>query len=160
MRTRLAQAAVFVTVFCLFLGYCRWWKARSPEAEGEALRNVNFDAFVVSGAGDGTFNGLYASRPREDPYCFIKDDPRRYLWCDAEGWHLTTTPGVPGDGYVMAWQEPTEEAWSADGAPAPAPLLRVVPAPAEATEADTEVTPSPPGSYPAHPADNRATSPG
>lgn len=125
MRSRVAHVAVFVCVFCLFLGYCEWWKLR-PEVMEEVRAHSPPDAsaFVVEGAADETFNGIYIPIELHDcTPCFMKEVPRRFLWRSKDGWHLSTEPMKIADGYRIGPDVPITAEWSADGADEPAPIV-------------------------------------
>ncbi|MGI5816977.1 MAG: hypothetical protein ACOX9R_02650 [Armatimonadota bacterium] len=158
MRSRLAHAAVFIGAFCLFLGYCEWWKdQRGPEVNSQSP--PDFAALTVAGAADESFNGVYVPIPSHDAMpCFMKEAPRRFLWRSAFRWHLSTELGMISEGYMSEYDAPLTGPWLPDGAPEPCPTIE---APSDLA-AGGRVTPpvSPPGSYSARRGGSRAMSQG
>ena len=127
MRSRVAHVAVFVCVFCLFLGYCEWWKSQSGP---DVVENVHAysppdaSAYLVQGAADETFNGVYVPMSSHDGVpCFMKEAPRRFLWRSGNGWHLSTEPLRLADGYRTAPGAPVSTEWIAEGGDEPAPTV-------------------------------------
>ncbi|MFW5867032.1 MAG: hypothetical protein ACOCX2_04405, partial [Armatimonadota bacterium] len=141
MRSRFAHAAVFIGVFCLFLGYCEWWKSR-PEMlpEMNAWAPPHHGAYVVEGAADETFNGVYLPMPsHEEVPCFIKQGPPRFLWRSPSRWHLSTEPAMIADGYMSEIEGSASSEWVPDGAPGPAPSVSRLP---EFAESQTPLLPA------------------
>ncbi len=128
MRSRVAQFAVFVGVFCLFVGYCRWWNARQdPVTRVNAQSPPDCGAYTVMGAPDETFNGVYVPLvPHDGHPCYGKEAPRRFLWQSETRWHLSTKPGVMADGYMTKVDAPVVGEWVADGSIAPGPTVAKV----------------------------------
>lgn len=128
MRGRIAQVAVFVGVFCLFRGYCEWWKSRQdPIVEVNAHSPPDCGALAVTGAADETFNGVYVPlAPYRGHPCFGKEAPRRFLWQDKARWHLSTEPGIPADGYVSEAGAALTCRWESDGAVTPGPRVSAI----------------------------------
>jgi len=161
MRGRLAHAAVFICVFCLFFGYCEWWKSR-PEVMPEVNAFVPPDsgAYFVEGAGDETFNGAYIPMPCPDEVpCFVKQAPTRYLWRSPNRWHLSTEPAIMADGYMCEAEASISSEWVVDGACGPPPRVSRIP---EFAESQTQLRPAASlrESDPESPVDSLATSPG
>lgn len=128
MRSRLAQAVVFVCVFCLVMGYCKWWNARQgPGPRVNAQSPPDCGAYAVMGAPDESFNGVYVPLGAHDGRpCYCKEAPRRFLWRSETGWHLSTEPGMLADGYMCEAGAPPTGEWVADGAAAPGPTIAQV----------------------------------
>ncbi|MFP4249583.1 MAG: hypothetical protein ACLFU7_07975 [Armatimonadota bacterium] len=129
MRSRFAHVAVFIGVFCLFYGYCEWWKSR-PQAVALAIGQTSpgRGAYLVEGAADETFNGAYvpAAQHHGRQY-FMKQEPRRFLWRSDTRWHLSTEPGMLADGYMCEPGRSPCAQWQMDGSPEPAPRVSSIP---------------------------------
>ncbi|MFO8078891.1 MAG: hypothetical protein R6V07_01175 [Armatimonadota bacterium] len=165
MRSRFAHAAVFIGVFCLFYGYCEWWKSR-PQAAALAIAETSpgRGVYLVEGAADETFNGAYIPMaPRNGRRYFMKEAPHRFLWRSRTRWHLSTEPGMIADGYVAEVGGSPCSEWEMDGSPEPAPRVSRIPEFVDEPEpAVTRVRGQDVrhGSAPANPVDIPATSPG
>jgi len=125
MRSRLADVTVFICVFCLFLGYCEWWKSRPETIECmNASSPPDHSAYRVAGAADESFDGVYL--PTESHArlpCFMKESPRRFLWQSDSRWHLSIEPAQLGAGYMTEVGCKLSSDWVADGAPEPVPMV-------------------------------------
>jgi hypothetical protein len=165
MRSRLAHVAVFIGVFCLFYGYCEWWKSR-PQAV--ALANAQTSpgrgVYLVEGAADETFNGAYIPMPPcNGRHYFMKQAPDRFLWRSDTRWHLSTEPGMLADGYMSEMGGSACSRWQMDGSPEPAPSVSRIPefvAQPDAAVIRVRRSGAPQGFCPANPVDTPATSPG
>jgi hypothetical protein len=138
MRSRFAHAAVFIGVFCLFTGYCKWWSSR-VETHFRATAGSSRDrgAVMVSGAGDDTFNGIYVGvSVDEGGPCYVKRSPYRCLWPGASCWRLSTESGLLADGYMTDADSPITGEWRVDGACKPAPRVHVLSVALEQHEPD------------------------
>ncbi len=129
MRSWLAHAAVFICVFGGFWGYCEWWQChQAPEALARSVADVG--GYVVTDAGDETYNGVYVrvrSHAPPDAVYFKAELPHRYLWEGPPEWHLSTERAVPADGYVTEPGADVTGTWVVDGAIGPAPTVSRIP---------------------------------
>jgi hypothetical protein len=125
MRTGVGQVIVFVCVFCLFVGYCKWWNGRQEQSRHfAAVSPPDYGGYAVTGAADSSFNGVYIPLNAFAGFpCYGKEAPPRFLWQDEVGWHLSCQPGVLADGYMTEPGAPVVGSWECDGAADPAPSV-------------------------------------
>ena len=139
MRRFGACAGVFVVAFLAMVGYCRWWlwledtreaEAQAAEAQIDAARSEDGMAgWLVSGAGDGSYNGAYTEAGTHNGQAYYTNaaEDRVLAWNDDDGrWVLhTALPTDFGDGEY--WGEDDEPLHggtrSAQAGAAPAPNL-------------------------------------
>jgi hypothetical protein len=126
MRTWLTHVAVFTGVFVAFFAYCKIWEAFCTQPMEPGWIPHGCVGFLISGAGDESFDGCYIPVEINGIRCWQRDVfPDRYLWFGDNRWHLSREPGVVTGGYVTEQDYPPDGPWKMAGAAEPAPEAKL-----------------------------------